>query len=231
MPPVFINYIGGTSTVMAGGSVYLGSKAGIGTAPATTLAGVLIVSANGGSSFSLGASGVGDVNGDGYADIIAAACDEPDCAWVYLGSSKGIPPKPSATLTPAGVPESAGDVNGDGYGDVVAGGATSDGGVALSLYLGSPSGLATASTSGGAAGMLDGPETSVASAGDVNGDGFADVVVGESYGVVGNGDDPTGSAYIYLGSARGLAATAATTLPGTPGEEGMFGSAVFGASD
>lgn len=44
----------------------------------------------------------------------------------------------------------------------------------------------------------------VASAGDVNGDGYSDVIVGGSF-QYDNGQSDEGRAYVYLGSASGLA--------------------------
>jgi FG-GAP-like repeat/FG-GAP repeat len=233
-------FIDDASGFTAGGYVYLGSKTGIATAPSTKLAGVFLSTDGGGGSFNSSISGAGDVNGDGYADIIAAACDTDFCAWVYLGTSTGIDPKPAATITPAsggvGSLASAGDVNGDGYGDVAVEEVTPQGAAFLAVYLGSASGLATtpASTPTEPESMVDGFGFggSFGSAGDVNGDGFADLVAGAPDGVPGDASvNLTGSAYIYLGSASGLAATAGSTLVGTEGEEGLFGSSVFGASD
>jgi hypothetical protein len=113
---------------------------------------------------------------------------------------------------------------------------TPQGAAFLAVYLGSASGLATtpASTPTEPESMVDGFGFggSFGSAGDVNGDGFADLVAGAPDGVPGDASvNLTGSAYIYLGSASGLAATAGSTLVGTEGEEGLFGSSVFGASD
>jgi hypothetical protein len=226
-------FVSGMSGFKGNGYVYLGGKAGIPTTPASTLAGVLVSSGGGGGSFNLAVAGAGDVNGDGYADVIAAACDTPDCAWVYLGSAAGIVPTAATTLSPAGVGRaSAGDVNGDGYGDVVVVANTNDSQFAA-VYLGSATGLATTPTT-----TLTQPNAwnngfgaSIASAGDVNGDGYGDLVVGVPDFVPGNAQDDTGSACIYLGSATGLAASSTTTLVGTAGENGMFGSAVSGASD
>ena len=83
-------------------------------------------------------SGAGDVNGDGYADVIVGAifydAGETDegAAFVFLGSASGIADGNPATA--AAQLESdqgsahlgysvsgAGDVNGDGYADVIVG--------------------------------------------------------------------------------------------------------------
>ena len=72
---------------------------------------------------------------------------------------------------------------------------------------------------------------SVATAGDVNGDGYADVVVGargHDSGSVVNSD--RGRAYVYLGSASGLATSPAWT--GSGDENGAeFGYSVATAGD
>jgi FG-GAP-like repeat/FG-GAP repeat len=210
--------------------VYPGGPAGIDSTPITTLF------PPNECAQTLSMASAGDVNGDGYADIIAAACDRADCAWVYLGTSHGIDPKPAATVTaPEGgftAMASAGDVNGDGYGDVAVEESTSQG-TLVAIYLGSGDGLVTtpATSVTDPDSMNDGFAQALASAGDVNSDGYADLVAGAPFASPANASDGTGSAFIYLGSARGLASSATTTLVGTKGEDASFGAAVFGASD
>ena len=68
----------------------------------------------------------------------------------------------------------------------------------------------------------------VATAGDVNGDGFDDVIVGApSYE---DGRDRLGRAFAYLGSASGLATTPAWMVQGTAESE-FLGSSVASAGD
>jgi hypothetical protein len=213
--------------------VYLGSATGIGTTPATILTGP--DGENG--QFGYSVASAGDVNGDGYADLVVGANGVASSAgrvYVYHGSASGLRTTPATTLTGTDGSSSefgfsvasAGDVNGDGYADVVIGayGASSYTGHAY-VFLGSASGLGTtpAATLIGPAGANGLFGTSVASAGDVNGDGYADLVVGAD-GVA----SETGSAYVYLGSASGLATTPATTLPGSGGS---FGFSVASAGD
>ncbi len=110
---------------------------------------------------------------------------------------------------------SAGDVNGDGYSDVIVGACFYDNGQtdegAAFIYHGSSSGLSTT-----AASQLEENQasarfgTSVASAGDVNGDGYSDVIVG-AY-LYDNGQSDEGAAFIYHGSSSGLSTTAASQL-------------------
>jgi hypothetical protein len=94
----------------------------------------------------------GDVNGDGYADVIVSAVqytnDQPHegRAYVYLGSAGGLSATPAwtAELDQAaafgGSVSSAGDVNGDGFDDVIVGAAYYDDGElnegAAFVYLG-----------------------------------------------------------------------------------------------
>lgn len=128
------------------------------------------------------------------------------------------------------------DVNGDGYADVVVGAsgasvsAANDFAGKAYIYLGSAAGLATSP-----AVTLLGFETRdsfgrwVSNAGDVNGDGYGDVVIGadgESGAI-----NFSGRAYVYLGSATGLAASPAVTLTGPDGPGGCFGRCVAAAGD
>jgi FG-GAP-like repeat len=92
------------------------------------------------------------------------------------------------------------DVNGDGYADVIVGAPSESMTVGIAhVYLGSAAGLAStpAVTLNPPGGQYSDFGSSVASAGDVNGDGYGDVIVGA------NG--ASGGVYVYLGSATGLA--------------------------
>jgi hypothetical protein len=69
---------------------------------------------------------------------------------------------------------------------------------------------------------------SVATAGDVNGDGYSDVLVG-AY-PYDNGQTDEGRAYLYLGSASGLSASATRTAEGNQ-DNAYFGISVASAGD
>jgi hypothetical protein len=100
----------------------------------------------------------------------------------------------------------AGDVNGDGYADVIVGAYVYDAGEtdegAAFVFLGGATGVASGDP-GTAAATLQSNQvgallgSSVAGAGDVNGDGFADVIVGaSSYDAAAANE---GAAFVYLG--------------------------------
>ena len=213
--------------------VYLGSASGLASSPAWTAE-----SDQASAYFGRSVSTAGDVNGDGYSDVIVGSLGERR-AYVYLGSASGLPSSPA--WTPLGDVGSAfgysvataGDVNGDGYSDVIVGGYYYTNGQTQEgrayVYLGSPSGLASASgwtaESDQAAGQFG---RSVATAGDVNGDGYADVIVGAEY--YDNGQADEGRAFVYLGSATGLATSPAWTAESDQAGA-YFGRSVSTAGD
>jgi hypothetical protein len=216
-------------------SIYPGSAKGVATTPAVVLIGPDGI----GGDFGYSVASAGDVNGDGYADLVVGAyavSSYTGRAYVYLGSATGLVAPPAVTLTgPGGNLDdfgssvaSAGDVNGDGYADLVVGADGASGGMGSAyVYLGSATGVAAAPTATltNPDGMSDSFGDSVASAGDVNGDGYADVIVG-AYGVSGE----TGAAYLFVGGKAGLATTPATTVDGyQTGSD--FGASVAGAGD
>jgi hypothetical protein len=169
----------------------------------------------------------GDVNGDGYSDVIVSAPQysngqsQEGRAYVYLGSSTG--PAANASWTAEsdqanahfGVQvATAGDVNGDGYSDVIVGawdydnGQTNEG--RAFVYLGGASGPAPSPVWTAESDQVNAAfGSSVAGAGDVNGDGYSDVIVGAFH--YDNGEENEGRAYVYLGSSTGPAANASWT--------------------
>jgi hypothetical protein len=185
--------------------VYLGSPSGLSTTPDWTAESNLS-----GQLFAFSVASAGDVNGDGYGDVIIGCryCG----TYLYLGSPQGLGATPAWVWqvpdTYVGRAEGAGDVNGDGYADVIIGVIDLTGPDAArgsaSVFLGSAQGLSAApvwTTLGEQARSQYG--WSVARAGDVNGDGFGDVMVGElpvdEFGF----SRDAGKAWLYLGSASG----------------------------
>ena len=144
----------------------------------------------------------------------------------------------------------AGDVNDDGYGDFLVAAPTADpngtdsGAVAVVFGAATSASSITASSLDGTNGFVingvaagDRLGTSVADAGDINGDGFADIIVGAHLSDT-NGTD-AGAAYIVFGKASGFSAILdLSTLDGANGltingiAAGDYaGRAVAGAGD
>jgi len=229
--------------------VFLGSASGIASGnPSTAAAQLESNQANAFMGWSV--AGAGDVNHDGYDDVIvgapsyASGQSAEGAAFVFLGSASGIadgnPGTAAAVIqsdqASANLGRSvagAGDVNHDGYDDVIVGAPNYDGTLsnegAAFVFLGSATGVASGNPTSAATRLLGGLASaafgsSVAGAGDVNGDHYADVIVGA----------PTqGAAFVFLGSASGIAdatqATAATQLTTAGGTS--FGTSVAGAGD
>ena len=220
----------------AEGQVYVfhGSAAGLFAFPDW-----IIESNQGGAHFGWSVATAGDVNGDGYSDVIVGAptfgaLDEGQ-AFVYHGSAAGLAKSQAWTAVSdrdnaelGSSVATAGDVNGDGYSDVVVGARRYDNGHLdegkAYVYHGSPGGLATS-----AAWTVEGNQTaarygtSVSSAGDVNDDGYSDVIVGAPR--YDNDVTNEGRIFVYLGSEAGLA-----TPPAWTAESDQFGPPEFGTS-
>ncbi|MFZ5468279.1 MAG: integrin alpha, partial [Myxococcota bacterium] len=236
----------GQATLEGRAYLYLGSAAGLSMTPTWTADPTDQISAYFGSSI----AGAGDVNGDGFADVVVGASnlDDPEAnegsAFLYLGSAIGLASTPTWSATPTNQPNAffgnslagAGDVNGDGFGDVVVGafrwsGQGTNEGRAYA-YLGSATGLSSTPT--WAADPADQISAefgfSVASAGDVNGDGYSDVVVGAPlWDGTQAGDE--GRVYLFLGSAIGLSTTPTWTADPTDQAGAEFGHSVASAGD
>ncbi|WP_329617248.1 FG-GAP-like repeat-containing protein [Streptomyces brevispora] len=177
----------------------------------------------------------GDINGDGYADLVTeASFDDPadeGTLGVLPGSPTGLKTKPISQigLPFAGYSIVTGDVTGDGRDDVVVDTTYSDGPdeFLLRMFPGTASGLGKGVPYGGAvepgrAGVLA----------DTDGDRHADLVVP----VVGEADSDgiqnAGALTVIPGKSTGLDATRARKLTlDSPGVMGvMEGNDLFGLS-
>ncbi len=197
----------GCDDILVGGALNVSFFLG-GSEYNNTPVAVFSYSSSGMIFFNWAVSSAGDMNKDGYDDIICGAEGKEypgglgssgDTAFIHFGGSD-IDNEPDVILE--GIPRSgfgypvsnAGDVNADGYDDVIVGapreeiGGTSKVGRAY-IFLGGPvvdempdvimTSLNSSRTYFG---------STVASAGDLNGDGFDDVAVGEA-----------GRIYLYFG--------------------------------
>ncbi len=175
--------------------------------------------------FGMAVKGAGDVNGDGVQDLIVGSQGftngqaSEGRAQVFLGAASGIATSPAWSVESNVVNakfgsdvSTAGDVNGDGFDDVLVAafrythGESSEGKVFL--YLGSAQGLATTpawQVEGNQANASYG--SAIANAGDVNGDGYADFLVGAPS--FDNGEASEGRAFLYLGSSTSISTTPA----------------------
>jgi hypothetical protein len=188
------------------------------------------------SSFGDAAAMAGDIDGDGYGDVVIGApsyARDAGRLYVYFGAHGGLAPRVRTIDAPAGggrfgwSVSAAGDVDADGYGDVIVGAYDFAGGAGRAyVYRGSASGLdATPSFVLEGDGSLGNFGVSVASAGDIDADGYADVVVGADLA-----NARAGRAYVFRGGASGTNATPAATLDGFVAR-GDFGIAVAGGFD
>lgn len=220
--------------------IHLGSMAGLDPAVHATLTGVA------GSSFGASVGTAGDVNGDGYSDVIVGAPDfsnpsvQEGAIYVYHGSETGISP-PASWFNESNIANSrfgcsvagASDINGDGYYEIIVGaemgtlGQVNEGYVFI--FYGTPSGSTFVGNNVlqvNQAGVRFG--TSVSEAGDVNGDGYADVAIGAQY--YGNGEANEGRTYVYLGTPTGIG-TNASVEPDIAGARSGFSVAGGGDVD
>jgi len=163
--------------------------------------------------FGTSAAWVGDVNGDGYDDVLIGAFRYPEIgsigkAYLYFGGPALDLVADLVINPPAGGSgwfgisvASAGDFNGDDHPDFIIGAQQSGYEGKAFIYYGGPSLDAAPDVTliGESTGTLTGFGASVASAGDVNDDGFDDVIVGAPSSD-GSGNRP-GHAYVFFGGA------------------------------
>lgn len=174
--------------------------------------------------FGISVASAGDVNNDGYDDVVIGAIlydngqTNEGRAYVYHGGAAGLSMNPcwivesnQANANFGAAVASAGDVNGDGYDDVIIGAHCFDNGEINEgrayLYHGSALGLCPApawTAESNKSGARFG--ASVASAGDVNNDGYDDLIIGANF--LENGQYHEGGAYVYHGGTAGLSASA-----------------------
>ncbi len=201
-----------------------------------------------GEAYGASIVGVGDLNGDGFDDYAVGAPTWDNGAaidvgrvFVYFGSATVFPNQAAelrgtqANSQFGAAIAGAGDLNGDGYADLVVGAPRYDdaGRVdsgQVQFFFGGPGNtfgtVAAATTAPTAAGSLFG--SSLASAGDFNGDGFADLIVGVPNATVGQTGE--GAALLYLGSNGPFDTVADLAFESNQIGAGL-GAAVAGAGD
>ena len=221
------------------------------------------IDANDSSGFSV--SSAGDVNGDGYDDLIIGASladsnGDNNAGETYVVYGGARAPGTGGVLDLSALDgtngfilnginagdlsgfsvSSAGDVNGDGYDDLIIGARYADpnGSSSGETYI--VHGGASAPGTGGVLdlGALDGTNGfilagidagdnagfSVSSAGDVNGDGYDDLIIG-AYWADPNGDSDAGETYVLYGGATGTESLVPVTAQGTAAADNFTGNA------
>ena len=217
--------------------LYMGSAEGLNQTPDRILTPPTDVTAYG---FGHGIAGNGDINADGYADVLIMGGDEEGSyLCVYLGSAGGIGDRPDAVISYPGntyggsvcIP---GDMDRDGFDEVAVSlnepPPTTH--IAVMIYRGSRSGRLLSPSRL----RIAIPETTsavhgeVAAAGDVNADGFADLLIGNQWA---DGDLANqGKAYLLLGPVRRRLVKPDMTIDNPiPEFNTRFGSAVAGIGD
>lgn len=202
-----------------------------------------ITAPKGSAGFGGAVAPAGDVDGDGYGDLIVGAHlteGEIGAAFVYRGGPSGL----SATrmiplfledLDPGAklgwAVAAAGDVDRDGFGDVLVGAPGAEDRLGrIFVFRGSDEGTFQRPAYSHSAGDLvddEAPEFghSVAGGGDLNGDGFADIVVGAP-----GSDGGSGRAYVFFGGKTGSRKPLGWLAPEEV-KDGAFGWSVAAAGD
>src|SRR5262245_11288043 len=246
----------GNARVQAGDSyVVFGKTAGFAAeidlaAVAAGNGGFVIHGQDAGDGYGASVSSAGDINGDGFDDLIIGARlgDGPGNmrnaagdSYVLFGKASGFAAEIDLAAVAAGnggfvihgqdafdrsgASVSSADINGDGFDDLIIGAYYGDGpgntrynagdtyvvfGCAGS-FLAEIDLIAIAAGAGGfvihGADAADRSGFSVSSAGDVNGGGFDELLIGAPFGDgPGNARDAAGDSYVVFGKASGFAA-------------------------
>jgi hypothetical protein len=231
--------------------VVFGKASGFGAAIDLTniaagIGGFVINGQDAGDQSGWSVASAGDVNGDGFGDLIVGAVygdargnakSNAGDSYVIFGKASSFGAAINLTNVAAGIGgfeiygqdaqdrsglsvASAGDIDGDGFGDLIIGAPRADAAGNAKAYagdsyvvFGKASGFGAAidltDVAAGTGGFaINGQDAgdfsgfSVASAGDINGDGFGDLIIGAPYGrAAGNAKNFAGDSYVIFGKS------------------------------
>jgi FG-GAP-like repeat/FG-GAP repeat len=163
------------------------------------------VSGGPGEKCQLRALGAGDVNADGFSDVVARISRRGEGARLFLGGKNWSNATDFVITLQSGhsCPEVApvGDMNGDGASDIAVTDRTSSLVAQVSVYLGKPGATASAMSSIAAGAFVKTTDSYTLfgwvarPAGDLNSDGFGDAIIGDQ-----GESDSAGSFYVYFGN-------------------------------
>ena len=202
-------------------NIYLGNQAGTATAP-------LVINGTTGEGLGVEVAGIGDVNGDGRSDMFVAGTGS--VAKIFFGGdivSDITIDTGGLTITGGG---SAGDFNGDGYDDFTIALEDSVNNETSTYVVFGKSGmpgtidLAYLQNAGNAFELQYSAEPGsleVQSIGDINGDGFDDIAIGDYSADSGNGQ-------VIIVNGRGT--NAANAVVGTSGNNTLTDGGAAGMS-
>ena len=160
------------------------------------------------------------------ADTVAGVILTPEFTWYDEGGADGVRFGNSVASV---------DINGDGFSDAIVGSPNFkvdfDPAGAVVVYLGGPDGL-NEDPFHFISPLIKGINfgISVNNAGDLNADGFEDVIIGADNFKLDGEKGAFGAAYIYYGSPTGLILTDYQILTG-PQKDSKFGTSVCGVGD
>lgn len=215
-------------------NVYSGTDSMFPSTPAVTLHGPDATA----MSFGWPLISAGDVDGDGFGDLLAMnfAADRSQAMYLYRGGPTSLATTPSLVFhdpTPVGGTEyaqysfgRAGDLNRDGFADVVMSAFNTATVSAAYVYYGSPTGPRSTADL-----VLSDPAPTTSSQfgrstsgiGDFNGDGYDDMAVGDRMHL------PHGRVYLYFGGEHGIASTPSLAVEAASAHD--FGSPIAPAGD
>ncbi|MEH2004715.1 beta strand repeat-containing protein [Nostoc sp.] len=191
-------------------------------------------------------SSAGDINGDGFDDLIVKTFDQTYVVFggANLGNSgilnlSDLNSTNSFVINGSGYQVSnAGDINDDGIDDLIFGApladpnGKSDAGQSYVVFggknLGSSNPLNLSELNGTNGFIIngitagDGLGTSVSKAGDINNDGIDDLIIGAPYADP-NGNSNAGQSYVIFGG-KNIGSGSTPNLTGTPGADTLVGT-------